>query len=89
MVANHKLSVTDIQNALDKLLEICPDNVFSSIPSTWTKNTIQELEDAVAAGACCCEETDIVFPGDLNAFVTSGGYRVLEIGPVTGRLQRL
>ena len=52
----HKLGKSDIQQAQDKLKEICDENTFGPIPDKWKVSTIQELEDAIAAGECCEED---------------------------------
>ena len=49
--------MTDIQEAQDKLLEICPDNEFPDIPIKWEYgDIIVPLENAIAHGWCGCTE---------------------------------
>ena len=54
----HRLSKTDITDVQDKLVELCEDNVFTPPDMKWLQSTIQEIEDAIEAGDCCCEETN-------------------------------
>lgn len=52
--------VQDIEDAHNKLLEICPDSVFSEIDPRWMQVTVDEIQDAINAGACCagCKSYD-------------------------------
>ena len=52
----HRWSKQDIQDAQDKLKEICPDNEFGEMPELWKKLTIDELEIAISLGWCNCDE---------------------------------
>lgn len=57
----HRLTITDITAAQDKLVALCDANVFTApIPpdAKWLQTTIQEIEDAILEGTCCCEETN-------------------------------
>lgn len=84
----HRLSKTDIEEAQELLKQICEDNEFTDIKDLWSKEIIEELEDAAAADACCCEETDIMFP-NLDTFETKGGFKlffVVESGLGNGQV---
>ena len=59
----HRLKKSDVREMQDLLKEICDDNEFTEVKDKWSREILQELEDAAAADACCCEETDKVFPG--------------------------
>jgi hypothetical protein len=53
----HKWSTNDIQVARNKLTAICSDNAFPSSDSgRWLASIIDELNDAIDAGWCNCEE---------------------------------
>lgn len=61
VTAPHKWSKSDVQQMQDKLRDICDDNEFSDVPEKWKQSIIDEFEEAIAAGACCCEDQTIEF----------------------------
>lgn len=63
----HKWSSQDIIDAQDKLREICEDNEFSPVEpcDKWLKDIVQELCDAIDAGACCDKCEDLYANGPL------------------------
>jgi hypothetical protein len=64
----HRLSITDITDVQDKLVELCDTNEFTAPDMKWLKSTIQEIEDAIIEGECCCEEQDWPYIFDLYHF---------------------
>jgi hypothetical protein len=53
----HKWSVTDIAAVRNRLLAICPDNAFSAELVKWKQDIIDEIETAIAAGWCGCQQS--------------------------------
>lgn len=57
----HRLTITDITDAQEKLVELCEDHEFTTPEppdAKWLQSAIQEIEDAIEVGSCCCEETN-------------------------------
>ena len=67
----HLWSKTDIQEAENKLKEICPDNEFPETPDLWSySETILPLENAIDAGWCNCIEPEGLTYYDLGVWET-------------------
>jgi hypothetical protein len=67
----YRLAITDITEAQDTLVELCEDNDFTApVPpdAKWLQSAIQEIEDAIDLGSCCCEEQDWDYPLNLYHF---------------------
>ena len=60
----HRWSKTDIEKMQNTLKEICDQNEFDDPPEKWLQDTIDKIEEAIASGACCCE--DEIIPVPLN-----------------------
>jgi hypothetical protein len=90
---------SDVQGAIDKLLEMCPEEFnFSPVPELWKQSTIDELVAALESlPECCCEEedrdhtseklldvTDFFFP-NLGRFLYFdwAGWIMAEVIPLT------
>lgn len=56
VTAPHRWSKSDIQSIQDKLIEICEDNTFDTIPDKWMQSTVDEINEAIAAGWCGCDD---------------------------------
>lgn len=54
----HKIN--DVKAAQDKLIEICDENKFDSIPDKWKQSIIDELLKAIKLG-CCCNGQEVTF----------------------------
>lgn len=62
-----------VQQLQDKLELVCDQNEFDEIPDKWKQSIIDELEDAIADGACCCED-DIIIQATSPNVIASVGY---------------
>lgn len=67
----HKWSRTDIQEMQGKLIELCDDNEFDDIPDKWKQRIIDEFEEVILNGSCCCEDEirDVRPASDVGAVV--------------------
>jgi hypothetical protein len=65
----HIWTPDDITTVRDKLLEICPENVFEAETVKWKQEIIDEIETAIENGWCGCCEWD-------------GIYTIIPEGPV-------
>ena len=54
--ANHIWMKEDIEQVRDKLTEICDENIFAESLNYWKQTIIDEINEAIAAGWCGCEE---------------------------------
>jgi hypothetical protein len=54
----HIWTTGDIDEVRQKLMEICKDNEFEEELDLWRQKTIDEIEEAISAGWCDCEEDD-------------------------------
>lgn len=71
---NHKWSKSDIQATRDKLLEICADNEFAAMPAKWTQSIIEEINVAIEAGWCGCDDSVLelsVGPKELRIVIVN------------------
>lgn len=85
---NHRWGKRDVEEVQDKLIEVCGDNEpFEPIEDHWSKQKIDELEAAIEAGECCCEE-DSIYDGvadSLDTFSSDGGFLIfINFSSVTG-----
>lgn len=60
---DHVWTKTDIQEAQDKLKELCDEFEFDPPPDLWKQSTIDALVEAINEGSCCCEDHDVSFAG--------------------------
>jgi hypothetical protein len=78
----HIWKKTDVREAQDKLIEICPENTFDDLKERqlWSDpELIQPLEEAIERGWCGCEEDETIY--------NLGTFMVQELSARTGPTQ--
>ncbi len=72
LTAPARWSKQNITDAQEKLLDICPDNTFETIPDKWEQSIIDELETAIDLGWCDCDEGPLATY--TNQFINAWGF---------------
>jgi hypothetical protein len=69
----HIWTTGDIDQVREKLMEICKDNEFEEELDLWRQKTIDEIEEAISAGWCDCEEDEECGPVSLRETILYQG----------------
>jgi hypothetical protein len=73
---NHIWTPTDITVVRDKLVEICPTNIFEAETRKWKQAIIDEIEAAIAGGWCDCCKWDGPYSLQLPIEASEGAHHV-------------